>query len=188
MKKLVSVALIAVFLLAGIGTAMAQQGMTPATNLPPAPDKAKADMNYGNTARAAILGERLTQESQGNANVYINEGKVITVSVYLLKDAGSNDLTGTMANFTYMVADLYNTMTDKGNTNIMLKVYDTSKNVVIDAQFDAAKNAFDYFDVAEAAEGSQQPSEEMQQQQQYGTQQPVTQQYGRQPSRMGQMG
>lgn len=186
MKKLISVALIAVFLMAGIGVAVAQQDMVQATNIPPAPDKATPDTQYGNTARAAIIGERLSQESDGNANVYINEGSVITVSVYLLKDAGANDLTGTMANFTYMVYDLYSTMADKGNTNILLKVYDTSKNTIIDAKFNAAKNAFDYFNVA--AESQQQPSQGTGQYQS-GMQQQPGQQYsqGMQQPRAGRM-
>ena len=188
MKKLISVALIAVFLLAGIGVAIAQQDMVQATNLPPAPEKTTPDMQYGNTARAAIIGERLSQESDGNANVYIDEGNVITVSVYLLKDAGSNDLTGTMANFTYMVYDLYSTMADKGNTDVLLKVYDTSKNIIIDAKFNAADNAFDYFNVAKQATESQQPSQGTGQYS-TGMQQQPGQQYssGMQQPRMGGM-
>jgi hypothetical protein len=78
--------------------------------------------------------------------VVINEGDIITASVYLNKDASATDIAPTMANFTYMLADLYG-MTDKANSDIVLKVYDTSSNVIIDAKFNVAKNAFDYFNV-----------------------------------------
>lgn len=186
MKRLISVALIAVILLAGIGVAAAQyqggmqpgggqQGGAQTLNIPPAPEKAKADMQYGNTARAAIIGERLSQAAEGNANVFITENDAVTASVYLQKDASPYDLAGTMANLTYMLADLYSTMTEKGDSNILLKVYDTSNSAIIDAQFNTAKNAFDYFDVKENAAASQQ-------------QQPAAgqQQYGTQPYGMGQ--
>ncbi|HTY90899.1 MAG TPA: hypothetical protein VMC84_06945 [Methanocella sp.] len=170
MKKLVSIALIAAMLMACIGMAAAQQGMTQAQNLPPAPPKATPDMQYGNTARAAIIGERLSNAAEGNANVHIDEGSVITVSIYLLKDAGTNDLAGTMANLTYMIADLYGTMADKTNSKIVLNVYDTSKNMIIDAKFNMAKNDFEYFDVAQDAATEQQPAAGMQQ---TGKQQPA---------------
>ncbi len=188
MKRLISVALIAVILLAGIGVAAAQyqggmqqgggqQGGAQTLTIPPAPEKAKADMQYGNTARSAIIGERLSDAAEGNANVYISEGSAVTASVYLQKDASPYDLAGTMANLTYMIADLYSTMTEKGDSDILLKVYDTSNNVIIDAKFNAAKNAFDYFNVPEGAAPSQQQRQPAAGQQQYGAQ----------PYGMGQM-
>ena len=73
-------------------------------------------------------------------------------------------------------------MADKSNTNVMLKVYDTSKNVIIDAKFNAAKNTFDYFNVAQ----SQQAEEGVQQQQQPGMQQYPAGMRQQQP-RMGRM-
>jgi len=183
MKRLISVALIAVILLAGIGVAAAQyqggmqQGGAQTLTIPPAPEKAKADMQYGNTARSAIIGERLSDAAEGNANVYIGEGSAVTASVYLQKDASPYDLAGTMANLTYMIADLYGTMTEKGDSDILLKVYDTSNNVIIDAKFNTAKNAFDYFNVPEGAAPSQQQLPPAAGQQQYGAQ----------PYGMGQM-
>lgn len=182
MKRLISVALIAVILLAGIGVAAAQyqggmqqgggqqQGGAKTLTIPQAPDKAKADMQYGNTARAAIIGERLSDAAEGNANVYIAENADVTASVYLQKDASPYDLAGTMANLTYMIADLYSTMTEKGDCNILLKVYDTSNNAIIDAKFNTAKNAFDSFDVTESAAPSRQQQQPAAGQQQYGTQ------------------
>ncbi len=187
MKRLISVALIAVILLAGIGVAAAQyqggmqqgggqQGGAQTLNIPPAPEKAKANMQYGNTARAAIIGERLSDAAEDNANVYITENADVTASVYLQKDASPYDIAGTMANLTYMIADLYGTMTEKSNSNILLKVYDASNNVIIDAKFNTAKNAFDYFNVPEGAAPSQR-------QQQPAARQPAAgqQQYGAQP-------
>src|SRR5271157_5908419 len=158
MKKMISLVLVVVLLVAGIGITMAQQygggtqggdrsnGNT--LNLPSPPPK--PNMDYGNSARAAIVGERMTDASQGNAKVVINEGNVITANVYLNKDASAYDIANTMANFTYMLVDLYS-LTEKANTDIVLKVYDTSKNVIIDAKFSTSKNAFDYFNIPEVA-------------------------------------
>jgi len=182
MKRLISVALIAVILLAGIGVAAAQyqggmqQGGAQTLTIPPAPAKAKADMQYGNTARSAIIGERLSDAAEGNANVYIGEGSAVHRSVYS-EGRDPYDLAGTMANLTYMIADLYGTMTEKGDSDILLKVYDTSNNVIIDAKFNTAKNAFDYFNVPEGAAPSQQQRQPAAGQQQYGAQ----------PYGMGQM-
>lgn len=167
MKRLISVALIAVILLAGIGVAAAQyqggmqpgggqQGGAQTLNIPPAPEKAKADMQYGNTARAAIIGERLSNAADGNANVYIKEDGAVTASIYLIQEADPYDIAGTMANLTYMIADLYGTMTEKSNSDILVKVYDTANSQVIDAKFSIPKNAFAYFNVTAAQK--QQPS------------------------------
>ncbi len=175
MKKMIGLLLVVAMLVACIGVAMAQQYQNPQGGMqtgdqtgaqtgassdklviPPAPPKAVANMSYGNTARAAIIGERMSDASQGNANVFINEGNIITADVYLNKDASPYDIAGTMANFTYMLADLYS-MTDKAKSDIALKVYDTSGNVIIDAKFNNAKNAFDYFNVPESATPTQQP-------------------------------
>jgi len=160
MKKLICVLLIAAVLVACAGLTLAQQSQGGAggassgsLNLPSPPPKPQPDMAYGNTNRAAIIGERMTDASQGNAKVVINEGNVITASVYLNKDASANDIAPTMANFTYMLADLYG-LTDKANSDIALKVYDTSSNLIIDARFDVAKNAFDYFNVPQGTTAS----------------------------------
>jgi hypothetical protein len=133
-------------LLAGSCVATAQQAANygKELNIPPPPPKPKPDMQYGNTARAAIVAERLTEAAQGNAVVHIDEGCVITVEVYLKQDASPYDMAGTMANLTYMLADMYS-MTDKANCDIALKVYDTSNSLIIDAKFNVAKNAFEYF-------------------------------------------
>jgi hypothetical protein len=158
MKKMISLVLVVVLLAAGIGISMAQQyggdqGNGNTLNLPSPPPKPQPNMEYGNSARAAIVGERMTDASQGNAKVVINEGNVITASVYLNKDASAYDIANTMANFTYMLADLYG-LTEKANSDIVLKVYDTSKRVIIDAKFSTSKNAFDYFNVPEGASAS----------------------------------
>ena len=202
MKKMIGLLLVVAMLVACIGVAMAQQyqgqqyqepqgGMQTGDQnggassgqlvIPPAPPKAQPDMEYGNTARAAIIGERMTDASQGNAKVVINEGNIITASVYLNKDASPYDIAGTMANFTYMLADLY-TMTDKSSSDIALKVYDTSGKIIIDAKFDNAKNAFDYFNVPEGAAPTAQPVTRQPVARQPGMQQPGMQRPG-----MGQM-
>ncbi len=155
MRKLLVLVLIAVLLVSGAGLAQAQGG-TPqggatggnTLNIPPAPPRPQPNMQYGNTARAALIGEGLSEASQGNARVYIREGNSVGVDVYLIQDASPYDLAGTMANLTYMLASLYS-LTEKPNSDIMLKVYDTSGNVIIDAKFNNAKNAFDYFNVPE---------------------------------------
>ncbi len=172
MKKLLALVLIAAVLLAGAGLALAQyQGGTQqggtnggnTLNIPPAPPKPQPNMQYGNTARAALIAEGLSEASQGNARLYISEDKVITAKVYLTQDASPYDIAGTMANLTYMLASLYS-LTEKPNCDIVLKVYDTSNNLIIDARFNNANNAFDYFNVSEEAQaipgsqaGMQQP-------------------------------
>ena len=205
MKKMIGLLLVVAMLVACIGVAMAQQYQNPQGGMqtgdqtgassgqlviPPAPPKSQPDMTYGNTARAAIIGERMTDASQGNAKVVINEDGVITASVYLNKDASAYDIAGTMANFTYMLADLY-TMTEKPNADIALKVYDTSGAVIIDAKFNNAKNAFDYFNVPESATPTTQPVRQQPVTRQPGMQQPVRQPVTRQPGMqqpgMGQM-
>lgn len=151
MKKLISIVLIVAILLASVGLAMAQQyqgGTQGNLKIPSAPPKPQPNMLYGNTARAAIIAEGLSEASDGNAKVYISEDNVITAKVYLTQDASPYDIAGTMANFTYMLASLYS-LTEKPNSDIVLKVYDTSGNVIIDAKFNNAKNAFDYFNVPE---------------------------------------
>jgi hypothetical protein len=155
--------LIAAVLVACAGISLAQQGGSQAgvpgtsasgnLNIPSPPPKPQPNMEYGNTNRAAIIGERMTDASQGNAKVVINEGNVITASVYLNKSASASDIAPTMANFTYMLSDIYG-LTEKANTDIVLKVYDTSNNVIIDAKFDVAKNAFDYFNAPESTSAS----------------------------------
>jgi len=163
MKKMISLVLVVVLLAAGIGITMAQQYGSPQNgmqggdqssgntlNLPSPPPKPQPNMDYGNTARAAIVGERMTDASQGNAKVVINEGNVITANVYLNKDASAYDIANTMANFTYMLADLYS-LTEKSNSDIVLNVYDTSKKAIINAKFSTSKNAFDYFNIPEGS-------------------------------------
>ncbi len=181
MRKVITLVLIAAFM-ASAGTALAQyqgstqQGAAPGgntLNIPPPPPKPQPDMKYGNTARAALIGEGLSGASQGNARLYIEENNAIAVSVYLAQEASPYDLAPTMANLTYMLASLYS-LTEKPNSDIVLKVYDTSNNVIIDARFNTAKNAFDYFNVPEGAAPPAQPATGAQP----GTRQPVT---GRQP-------
>ncbi len=146
MKK--AICILVFVLLAGSCVAMAQQIQGTqdgkALNIPPPPPKSKPDMQYGNTARAAIIAERLTEAAQGNAAVHINEDCIITVEVYLKQDASPYDIAGTMANLTYMLADMYS-LTDRADCDIALKVYDTSKNLIIDAKLNVARNAFEYF-------------------------------------------
>jgi len=173
MKKLLALFLVTAMLLAGAGVALAQNqgGMQQGgntLNIPPAPPRPQPNMQYGNTARAALIAEGLSQASQGNARLYISEDNIITVKVYLTQDASPYDMAGTMANLTYMLASLYS-LTEKPNCDIVLKVYDASNNLIIDARFNNAKNAFDYFNVPEGVK----PSE-----QQPGTQQPGIQQPG----------
>jgi hypothetical protein len=162
MKRLLTLVLIVAVLLAGAGLALAQyQGSMPqggagegnTLNIPPAPPRPQPNMQYGNTARAALISEGLSQASQGNARLYISEDNVITVKVYLTQDASPYDMAGTMANLTYMLASCYS-LTEKPNSDIVLKVYDTSNNLIIDARFNNAKNAFDYFNVPEEAQAS----------------------------------
>ncbi len=164
MKRLLALVLIVAMLLAGAGVALAQYqgGMQQggpaggnALNLPPPPEKPRPNMQYGNTARAAIIAEGLSQASQGNANVYITENDAINVKVVLLQEGNPYDMAPTMANLTYMLVSLYS-LTEKPNSDIVLKVYDTSNNLIIDARFNTVKNAFDYFTVPETAAPSRQ--------------------------------
>jgi hypothetical protein len=156
MKKVIGLVLVAIVLMMVSATAQqyaggAQQGAAQGAKtlkIPPAPPKPKANMDYGNTARAAILGERLSIAAEGNAKVYISEGSAITAEIYLEKQADPYDMAGTMANFTYMLLDIY-AITDKANSDILLKVYDPANELIIDARFNNAKNAFDYFKVPE---------------------------------------
>jgi hypothetical protein len=173
MKRLVSLALIFVVLLAGTAVVAAQQyqgqqyqggaqqgaGQARTLSIPPAPPRSQPNMEYGNTARAAYVGERLSDAAEGNARVYITEDGAIAASVYMLQDANAYDIAGTMANFTYMLADMYRTMTERSDSDILLKVYDKSNSMIIDAKFSASKNAFEYFDItqAEAPPQRQQP-------------------------------
>jgi hypothetical protein len=167
--------------MAGAGLALAQGGAQQGgaqqggntLNIPPAPPKPQPNMQYGNTARAALIAEGLSDAAQGNARLYISEDKAINVKVNLIQDASPYDLAPTMANLTYMLASLYS-LTEKPNSDIVLKVYDTSHNLIIDAKFNTAKNAFDYFNVPE---GTAPP------QQQPGMRQPGM---GRQPGYGGQ--
>jgi hypothetical protein len=171
MKRLISLALIFALLLAGVGVSVAQQyqggqqyqgstqqGGERTLNIPPAPPKSEPNMEYGNTARAAAIGERLSNAAEGNARVYIKEDGAVTVNIYLLQEADPYDLAGTMANFTYMIADLYGTITEKTNSDILLKVYNTSNSLIIDAKFSIPKNAFAYFKVSDAPK-PRQPSQ-----------------------------
>ncbi len=158
MKRLLALVLIGAFIAsAGLAVAQYQGGVqqggaagTGTLNIPPAPPKPKPNMQYGNTARAALIAEGLTQASQGNAQLYIAENDVIAVDVYLKQDASPYDMAGTMANLTYVLASLYS-LTEKPDSDIVMNVYDTSNNVIIDARFNTAKNAFDYFKVPEAS-------------------------------------
>jgi hypothetical protein len=155
-----------------------QQGGSPSgngqLNIPPAPQKLQPNPQFGNTDRASIIGEKLSKASQGNAIVYVaeNNNKTITMNVDLKKDADPYQLAPILANLTYAVSDVYG-VTDRANDDIFLNVYDTSKNLIINAKFSDSKNAFEYFNVAESARQAQ-PSEGGQQQPGYdGQQQPA---------------
>jgi hypothetical protein len=149
MKKLLALVLIASMLLGGMGMAMAQSSTQGSLNIPPPPPKPQPNMQYGNTARAALIAEGLSQASDGNARLYISEDSAITTKVYLTKDVSPYDIVGTMANLTYMLASLYS-LTENSDSDILLKVYDTSDKLIMDAKFNTAKNAFDYFKVPES--------------------------------------
>jgi len=190
MKRTLALVLIVAMLLAGAGTAMAQYQGSPqqggaaggnALNLPPPPPKPQPNMQYGNTARAALIAEGLTEASQGNARIHVNEENIITVKVNLAQDASPYEIAGSMANLTYMMAGIY-CLTEKPSCDIVTKVYDTSNNLIIDAKFNTAKNAFDYFNVPEAARVAPTGQPPMQQpgMQQPGMQQPGMQQPGMQ--------
>ncbi len=163
MKRLLALVLIVAMLLAGAGVAMAQyQGSMQqqggasggnALNLPPPPPRPQPNMQYGNTARAALIAEGLTEASQGSARIHVNEENVITVKVNLAQDASPYEIAGSMANLTYMMAGVY-CLTEKPDCDIVTKVYDTSNNLIIDARFNTAKNAFDYFNVPEGAQAT----------------------------------
>jgi hypothetical protein len=154
-------------------------------NIPPAPQKPVANSQYGNTDRAAILGEKFSQAAQGNANVYVSENpdKTISLDVKLAKSASPYEIAGAMANLTYMVDGIYY-LTDRKGNDVLLKVTDPSGNVITNAKFSDAKNAFEYYNVPESAQQpsygqqpaySQQPAAGMQpglQQQPVGVQQP----------------
>jgi hypothetical protein len=149
MKKLLALVLIASMLLGGMGMAMAQSSTQGSLNIPPPPPKPQPNIQYGNTARAALIAEGLSQASDGNARLYISEDSAITTEVYLTKDMNPYEIVGTMANLTYMLASLYS-LTEKPDSDILLKVYDTSDKLIMDAKFNTAKNAFDYFKVPES--------------------------------------
>ena len=121
-------------------------------NIPPAPAKPVANGQYGNTERAAILGEELSNASQGNAKVFIaeNSNKTVFVDVRLLANADPYSLSGTMANLTYMVNNIYS-YTDMKGGDIILTVYDTTGNVITNAKFSDAKNEFEYYNVPQQA-------------------------------------
>ena len=95
-----------------------------------------------------------------------------------------------LANLTYALSDVYG-VTDRANNDIFLNVYDTSKNLIINAKFSADKNAFEYFNVAESSRQAQ-PAEGGQQQPAYGQQPDMDRQqppgYGQQPAYGGQQG
>jgi hypothetical protein len=133
-------------------------------NIPPAPQKIQPNSQYGNTDRASIIGEKMSRASQGNADVYVaeNGNNSISVNVDLKKDADPTQLAPVLANLTYALNDVYS-VTDRANNDIFLNVYDTSKNMVIQAKFSPSMNAFDYFNIPEAARQTQPPSGEGQQ-------------------------
>jgi hypothetical protein len=156
-------------------------------NIPPAPQKIQPNSQYGNTDRASIIGEKMSKASQGNANVYVaeNANNTISVNVDLMKDADPTQLAPVLANLTYALSDVYS-VTDMANSDIFLNVYDTSKNSIIQAKFSPSKNAFDYFNIPEAARQQQQPQ---QQQPSYGGGQQGGYQTGQQqPAYGGQQG
>lgn len=184
MKRLLALVLIVAMLLAGASVALAQGGSSGgnALNLPPPPEKPQPNMQYGNTARADLIGEGLSQASGGNANVYVTENDAINVKVVLLQDGNPYQMAPTMANLTYMLVSLYS-LTEKPNSDVVMKVYDTSNNLIIDSRFNTAKNAFDYFTIPEGA--ATQPGAQPGMQQPGMGRQP---QVGRQPLMGGQPG
>jgi hypothetical protein len=102
-----------------------------------------------------------------------------------MKDADPTQLAPVLANLTYALSDVYS-VTDMANSDIFLNVYDTSKNSIIQAKFSPSKNAFDYFNIPEAARQQQQPQ---QQQPSYGGGQQGGYQTGQQqPAYGGQQG
>lgn len=123
-----------------------------ALNIPPAPAKPVPNSAYGNNDRAAIIGQQLSDASQGNANVYVSENpnRTVSLDVKLLQDADPYSLAGTMANLTYMVDSVYS-ITDMKGSDILLTVYDTAGNVITSAKFSDAKNAFESYTVPEGA-------------------------------------
>ncbi len=157
-----------------------QPSVSPQLDLPKAPQKPVPNSQYGNTDRAAILAEQFTKSSQGTANVYISENpdKTISLNVKLTSSASPYEIASAMANLTYMVDGIYY-MTERKGNDVLLKVTDPSGNVITDARFSDARNAFEYYNVPEAA---QQPTEEQPAAPAYG-EQPG---YGQQPS-AGQM-
>lgn len=155
--------------------------ISPGLDLPAPPDKPVPNMTYGNSNRAAIIGEMLSKSSQGNANVYVkeNSNNTISIGVYLMTDSDPYSLAGTLANLTYMVNSVYG-LTDKAASDILLTAYDTSGNVVTTAKFSNARNAFDYFRVPETAsmKPTQQPAYPSNGQPSYGGQYGSMGQYG----------
>jgi hypothetical protein len=145
-------------------------------NIPPAPQKPVPNSQYGNTDRASILGEQLSKSSQGNANVYVSENpdKTVSLDVKLLQSVSPYQIAPTMANLTYMVDNIYSLTERKGN-DVLLKVADPSGNVITQAKFSDAKNAFDYYNIPEAAQQPAAPAAGPQP----GYGQPA---YGQQPS------
>ncbi len=136
------------------------QAGTQQINIPPAPQRLQPDAQYGSTDRASIIGEKLSKSSQGNAIVYVaeNPNNTITVNVNLKKDADGAQLAPVLANLTYALSDIYS-VTDRSNNDIFLNVYDTSKNLIINAKYSATKNAFEYFNVAESSRQAQPPAQ-----------------------------
>lgn len=131
----------------------------PQLNIPPAPPRPVPNSQYGNTDRAAIIGEQFSKSSQGNANVYVSENgnRTVSLDVYLTGSSDPYAIAGAMANLTYAVSAIYY-FTDMAGSDILLTVRDTSGNVVTRAKFSDAKNAFEYYDVPEAARAApQQP-------------------------------
>lgn len=132
-------------------------GMPPAAqpqvSIPQAPQKPVPNRQYGNTDRAAILGEQFSLSSQGNAYVYVSENPDNTVSldVRLARAASPYEIAETMANLTYMVDSIYYLTERKGN-DILLNVTDPSGNLITQAKFSSAKNAFEYYNIPAAAQ------------------------------------
>lgn len=124
------------------------QPSTGVLNIPPAPAKPVANGAYGNTERAAILGEQLSNASQGNANVYVSENpnRTVSLDVHLLTSGDPYSMAGTMANLTYMVDSIYG-MTDMKGSDVLLTVYDPSGAQITVAKFSDANNAFEYYNV-----------------------------------------
>ena len=124
----------------------------PQLNIPPAPPRPVPNSQYGNTNRAAIIGEQFSKSSQGNANLYVSENgnRTVSLDVYLTGNSDPYAISGAMANLTYAVSAIYY-FTDMAGSDILLTVRDTSGNVVTRAKFSDAKNAFEYYDVPEAA-------------------------------------